>query len=101
MKKYLKGFANLGIFEVIVNTIKAYSCGTDRIELVGAKSCSPTDNKTEFTIRADDGVYDSGADWTDTTLVITVLETELATLGNMLGAEFDTTLQKGVFDEPN
>lgn len=100
MKKYLKGFANLGVFEVIANTIKAYTCGTDRTELIGAKTCAPTDNKTEFTIRADDGVYDSGSDWTDTTLVITVLEAELANLGNMLGAEFDTELKEGVFDEP-
>lgn len=48
MKKYLKGFANLGFFEVLTNTLSAYACGTDRATLIGASSCSPTDNKTDF-----------------------------------------------------
>lgn len=101
MKRYLKGFANLGIFEVITNTLAAYACGTDRVELDGAKSCSPTDNKTDFSIHGDDGIYDSGSDWTDTTLVITVHEMDLSTLGQLLGAEFDTELKEGTFDEAN
>lgn len=101
MKKYLKGFANLGFFVVLANTVQAYSCSTDRTKLLGAKSCSPTDNRTEFSINADDSVYDSGSDWTDTTLVITVLESELSILSQLTGAEFDTSLQEGVFDEPN
>lgn len=101
MKKYLKGLANLGFFEVLTNTLSAYACNTDRIELVGASSCAPTDNKTDFSIPADDSVYDSGSDWTDTTLVITVLEADLANLAQLIGAEFDTELKEGTFDEPN
>ena len=101
MKKYLKGFANLGFFEVLTNTLSAYACGTDRATLIGASSCSPTDNKTDFSIPADDGIYDSGSDWTDTTLVITVLEADLANLAQLIGAEFDTELKEGTFDEPN
>ena len=101
MKKYLKGFANLGFFEVLTNTLSAYVCGTDRTTLIGASSCAPTDNKTDFSIPADDGIYDSGSDWTDTTLVITVLEADLANLAQLIGAEFDTELKEGTFDEPN
>ena len=101
MKKYLKGFANLGFFEVLTNTTSAYTCGTDRTDVVGAASCAPTDNKTDYTIYADDGIYDSGSEWTDTTLVISVQEMELETLGKMIGAEFDTELKEGVFDETN
>lgn len=100
-KKYLKGFANLGIFEILTNTLAAYACGIQRTELVSAASCAPTDNKTDFTIRADDGIYDSGSDWTDTTLVIGVREMDLAILAKLIGADFDTELKEGTFDEPN
>lgn len=101
MKKYLKGFANLGFFEILTNTLSAYACGTDRIELIGAFSCAPTDNKTDFSIPADDSIYDSGSDWTDTTLVIGVREMDLANIAQLIGAEFDTELKEGTFNEPN
>lgn len=101
MKKYLKGFANLGFFEVLTNTTSAYACGVDRTEVVGAASCAPTDNKTDYSIPADDEIYDSGSEWTDTTLVIGVREMALETLGKLIGAEFDTELKEGVFDETN
>ena len=74
MKKYLKGFANLGFFGITTNTSAAYVCEAERTPLTGASSCAPTDNKTDFSIPADDAVWDSGSDWTDTTLVITVVE---------------------------
>lgn len=99
-KKYLKGFANLGFFPIITNTSAAYACETERTLLEGASSCTPTDNKTDFSIPADDGIWDSGSDWTDTTLVITVVEAELATLAQLTGADFDTELKEGTFNEP-
>lgn len=101
MKKYLKGFANLGYFGITTNTSAAYACEPERTLLTGASSCAPTDNKTDFSIPADDGVWDSGSDWTDTTLVITVVEAELANLAQLIGAEFDTELKESTFDEPN
>ena len=86
-KKYLKGFANLGIIPVATNTATAYSATGEKKSLVGARTCAPTDNRTEFSIPGDDGVYDSGAEWTDTTLVVTVNEMELSLLAALGGVD--------------
>lgn len=87
-KKYLRGFADFGIFPIEEDTDKAYSVGT-RVPLIGAVSCAPTDNKTAYTIPADDGIYDSGSVWDTSTVVVNVTEAELEHLAMMTGAEFD------------
>lgn len=87
-RKYLRGFNNLGIFPIITDTIQAYSAG-ERVPIPGAVSCAPTDNKTEYTIPADDGVWDSGSTWDSSTVVINVVEAELEILSQLTGAEFD------------
>ena len=102
-KKYLKGFANLGIIPVATNTATAYSATGEKKSLVGARTCAPTDNRTEFSIPGDDGVYDSGAEWTDTTLVVTVNEMELsllAALGGVDMEELTDELEESTFDVP-
>ena len=98
-KKYLKGFSNLGFLKVLANEAGTYSVDNTYKSIPGGKTCAPTDNKTEFSIPADDGVWDSGSDWTDTTLVITVVEAELKTLAELIGAEFDTEMDEGTLDE--
>ena len=98
-KKYLKGFSNLGFLKVLANETGAYSVDTAYKSIPGGKSCAPTDNKTEFSIPADDGVWDSGSDWTDTTLVVTVVESELAILSELIGAEFDESMEESTVDE--
>ena len=98
-KKYLKGFANLGFLTLLTNEMGAYSVDTDYKSIPGGKSCAPTDNKTEISIPADDGVWDSGSDWTDTTLVITIVEAELATLSELIGANFDESMEEATVDE--
>lgn len=95
-KSYLRGFNNLGMFPIEDDTTTAYEVGT-KIAIPGAVSCAPTDNKTAFAIPADDGVWDSGSAWDTSTVVITVVEAELATMAKMTGAEFDTT--KKVMEE--
>ena len=40
-KKYLKGFANLGIIPVATNTATAYSATGEKKSLVGARTCAP------------------------------------------------------------
>lgn len=87
-KKYLKGFANFGYALISTNTTSAYKAGTIK-KMEGAKSCTPTDNRSEFSINADDGVWDSGSEWTDTTNEITVVEADLATIAELTGAEID------------
>lgn len=102
-KKYLKGFSKLGYIPVTANTDAAYTATGERVVLAGAQSCSPTDNKTDFSIPADDVVYDSGSEWTSTTLTITVAEMSLSDLGDLGGADFteaDELLEEGAFDAP-
>lgn len=100
MKKYLKGFANLGYGKVTENTSEKYSA--EKItKIPGAKSCTPTDNRSDYAINADDGVWDSGAEWTDTTNEITIVEADLDTLVVLTGAEItedEQTAEEGVFD---
>lgn len=90
MLKYLKGFANFGVLPITENTTSKYAVGTV-IKLTGAKTCAPTDNKSDYTIYADDGVYDNGAEWKDTTVVVTIYETELSSLAALTGATIDET----------
>lgn len=101
-KKYLKGFNNFGFLPITLNENEGYTVDDTKYTAVpGGKSCSPTDNKSEFSIPADDGVWDSGAEWTDTTVVVTVAETELETLSQLVGAKFDekTEMNEGTLDE--
>lgn len=95
-KKYLKGFSNFGFHEINEDTQDAYSVTGDRIKVPSAKSCSPSDNRTEFTINADDGVWDSGSEWTDTTNEVVFVEMDLETLAKMTGA---TVNEDGSIDE--
>lgn len=98
MAKYLKGFNNFGVRSVTTNTNSTYLADdTSYLAVPGAQSCSPTDNRTNFNIRADDGVWDSGADWETTNLEITVVEAELSTIAFILGV----ALTDGVLSESN
>ena len=102
-KKALIGFSNLGVIDDVTDEFDEYSAAGEKTSLVGAYSCSPTDNKPEYTIPADDGNYDEGAEWEDTDIDIDVREMELKNLAKMSGAEFDTTedlQEEGTFDDP-
>ena len=68
MTKGLKGFANLGIFPTVADSTAAYSATGTKMNFVGASSCAVSDNKEDFSIPGDDGVYDSGSEWSSTTL---------------------------------
>lgn len=95
-KKYLKGFANLGFFKVSEDTQDAYKTETSRTKIPSARSCAPTDNRSDYNIPGDDGVWDGGSTWTDTTNEITINEIELETLAGMIGA---TINEDGSIDE--
>lgn len=99
----LKGFSALAAFPTIVNTIEEYSASGEKINFVGASNCRVSDNREDFSIPGDDDVYDSGSEWTDTTLEIVIHEIDLPSLAAIAGCstnEAKTAIEEGVFDIP-
>lgn len=94
-KKYLKGFANLGYIPVVVDAAGTYTAGSTYTAIPGAVSCSTNNNKEDFKIRADDGIWDSGAEWDDSELTIVITEMELALYAALTGS----TYTNGVMEE--
>lgn len=95
-KKYLKGFSNFGFHVIKKDTQDEYSVTGERVRVPSAKSCSPSDNRTDYKINADDGVWDSGSEWTDTSNEVVFVEMDLETLAQMTGA---TVNEDGAIDE--
>lgn len=99
-KHALKGFANFGAFLVTEDSGAKYTVGAKR-NFVGARSCTVSDQRTEYKIPGDDGVYDQGADYESTTLEIVVNQMLLEDLGFFTGAEYtgaDKTLTEADLD---
>lgn len=101
MPKYLKGFSNFGVRPVTQNTGESYAVDdTKYMDIPGGQSCSPNDNKTDYSIPADDVVWDSGSEWNYTDLEVTFVETELSAIADVIGVELeDDEMEEGVFDE--
>lgn len=99
-KLYLKGFANLGFFNIEEDTQDSYKTETTRTKLPSARSCAPTDNRTAFSIPGDDGVWASGSEWTSTSNEIVINEIDLETLAALTGASVneDGSIDEGSFD---
>lgn len=99
-KKFLKGFANLGIFPELTDETDSYKTTAEsKIKFDGAVSCSVTDNKSTTNISGDDDpAWYVETQWSDTDLEITVRGVELSTLAEMLGAELteDTILEETI-----
>lgn len=95
-KKYLKGFANFGFFNVGEDTEDSYNVSTERTKVPSARTCTPTDNRSDYKIPGDDGIWDSGSEWTSTTNEIAINEIELKTLAEMIGADVN---EDGSIDE--
>ena len=89
-KNYLRGFSKFGMFPIEEDTESKYSVG-ERTAIPGAVSCAPTDNKTAYTIPADDGIWDSGSVWDTSTVVVNVVEAELKAISELTGAKFDAS----------
>lgn len=95
-KIYLKGAKNLSYFPVTANTASAYTPGT-KAALPGLQSLSPSDNRNDYEIYGDDGIYDQGSDYKNTEITATINEMSLANLAALTGA----TLATNVLDETN
>lgn len=81
----------MSFFPITENTYTSYSVG-ERIAVSGAQELTSESNVNEWKVYADDGVYDSGSDWNDSTFSLT-----LAGLPNSLRA----FLEGGSYDEEN
>lgn len=84
-RNFLMGFANLSVFEGVVDSAEEYSSGTKNA-LIGAYSCSPSDTRSEYNIDADDDPsWDGGSDWEYTDLAIQVRQMALDDLARFTG----------------
>ena len=100
-RKYLKGFANFGFFLLLANSGENYAADSTYHAVPGAISCSPSNSKSDFTIYADDGVWDSGTDWQTSELTVTFMEVELETIALLTGASLSSgVLEEGILDDP-
>ncbi|OQB14577.1 MAG: hypothetical protein BWY15_01089 [Firmicutes bacterium ADurb.Bin193] len=88
-KKALRGLSNLGIFPVMKNDMTGYSVGT-KIPVYGVQEITSQKDINEWKVYADDGLYDSGAEWKGSSFSLT-----LAGLPNELRSYFEG----GVYDE--
>ena len=87
-KKALKGFSGLQIAPVTQNDLLAYITG-ELVAVVGAQSMTRDPQTSEWSIDADDGVYDSGTDWTGDNVTITLAELPLAMRATLGGSNYD------------
>lgn len=87
-KKGIKGFSALRTFPVTTDTVSAYAVGS-KTDLPSAVSAS-MDRKTEdFTLYADDGIYDSGAEFAGETIEVVLQELSLDLMAELDGADYD------------
>ncbi|HNZ62772.1 MAG TPA: hypothetical protein PKH23_00340 [Bacillota bacterium] len=90
-KKALKGLREINLFPVVTNTEDGYSVG-EILRLPAAQQLTRDDQTDEYTIYADDGVYDSGTDYKYSDITITVAELALDTEAKLTG---------GLYAEPD
>lgn len=87
-KKGLRGFANLRVFPVTTNDSTTYAVG-EKVEIPSAVSCSKDRSTQDYTLYADDGIYDSGSDFQSETLEIVVQELPLELKAALEGGDYD------------
>lgn len=87
-KKALKGLTAGRLWPVTANTSSTYTVGT-KIELVGLQSLTKERSVQEYTIYADDGVYDSGSDFLYEDFTVKIAELPLDLEAKLQGSTFD------------
>lgn len=90
-KKSLKGLCGVRCWAVTENSSAKYEIG-EMVGLDGAQSLTKEVTKNDYTIYADDGIYDSGSDYQYTDLKLKVAQLPL---------EVEALLSGGKFDESN
>lgn len=92
----LKGFCAARIWPVTTNNSTTYATGT-MISLPSAQALTKDVSRSEYTIYADDGVYDSGADFLYEDLEFTVAELPLEIEAQLSGGTYDETEKTYLF----
>lgn len=87
-KKGLWGFADFRIFPVTTNDSTTYTVG-QKVVIPSAVSCSKDRSTQDYTLYADDGIYDSGSDFQSETLEIVVQELPLELKAALEGGDYD------------
>jgi len=87
-KQGIKGFSALRMWPVTTNTTAAYAVGT-RTDIPSAVSASMDRQTENYSIPADDGIYDSGAEFTGENIEIVVRELALDLMSALDGADYD------------
>lgn len=88
MANGIKGFSGLRFFEVTQNNTTGYTTGT-KVDIPGVVSATCERKTEEFTLYADDGIYDSGAEFSGETWEIVVQELSLNLMSQLDGATYD------------
>lgn len=87
-KKGLWGFADFRIFPVTTNDSTTYAVG-QKVNIPSAVSCTMDRSVQDFTLYADDSIYDSGSDFQSETLEIVVQELPLELRADLEGGTYD------------
>ena len=95
-RKALKGLCGVRVWEIGSNSPAAYETG-EMTALEGAQSLTKEVSRSDYTIYADDGVYDSGSDYQYTDLKLKVAQLPLAVEAMLAGGAYDETTQTYTF----
>jgi phi13 family phage major tail protein len=87
----LKGLSGVAAWQLSENSLATYTHGA-KTPMPSASALTKQTTKSEYTIYADDGVYDSGGDYQYTDLTLTLVELPLA---------IQAALEGGVYNEAN
>ncbi len=87
-KKALKGFCGLRLWPVLQNTAAGYIVGTP-LAMPEGQSLTKEVNKEDYTVYADDRIYDTGADYNYEDLTVGIAELPLDLEAKLQGSEYD------------
>lgn len=89
-KKALKGLRRFNALAITANTEDAYSVG-ERLPLPAIQRLTKDEQTTEFSIEADDEIYDSDEDYQHTDIQATFAEMSNELLAKLTGGSYDGT----------
>lgn len=95
-KKALKGLKSVRVFPVTANDSTTYTTG-EKVDLPSAQSLTKNVTTSEYTIYADDGVYDSGADYQYEDLELVMAELPIEIQSELSGGTYDESKKTYTF----
>lgn len=89
-KKALKGLRGVRLWPITANNATTYTTGA-KIELPSAQKLTKTVQRQDYTIYADDVVYDTGSEYQYEDLVLTLAELPVDIESKIAGGTYDET----------